>query len=90
MVKRAASATPVASALVRQIRQGPVIPIGGAEEREPGGVILERFVALSGGSGANRRHPDRLGRTAGEWRTLHQAVRQDGHGPRRLAACGHA
>jgi cyanophycinase len=52
MGKRESSATPVASAPVRQIRQGPVMPIGGAEEREPGGEILERFVALAGGDKA--------------------------------------
>jgi cyanophycinase len=39
---------PVASAPVRQICQGPVMPIGGAEEKEPGGDILERFIALAG------------------------------------------
>ena len=52
MGKREPSATPVASAPVRQSGQGPVLPIGGAEEREPGGEILERFVALAGGDGA--------------------------------------
>ena len=46
------SASPVASAPVRQVCQGPVPPIGGAEEREPGGEILERFVALAGGDEA--------------------------------------
>jgi cyanophycinase len=38
---------PVASAPARRSRQGPVIPIGGAEETEPGGEILERFVAMA-------------------------------------------
>ncbi|HEY8599601.1 MAG TPA: cyanophycinase [Thermomicrobiales bacterium] len=52
MGKQESSATPVASAPVRQLKQGPVMPIGGAEEREPGGEILERFVALSGGDQA--------------------------------------
>ena len=52
MGKREPSAAPVASAPVRQSGQGPVLPIGGAEEREPGGEILERFVALAGGDGA--------------------------------------
>jgi cyanophycinase len=52
MSKKEASATPVASMPVRRIEQGPVMPIGGAEEREPGGEILERFVALAGGDQA--------------------------------------
>jgi cyanophycinase-like exopeptidase len=43
---------PVASAPTRQICQGPVMPIGGAEETEPGGEILERFVTLAGGDNA--------------------------------------
>lgn len=33
-------------------QQGPVMPIGGAEEREPGGAILERFLELAGGDKA--------------------------------------
>jgi cyanophycinase len=40
---------PVASAPSRRVCQGPVMPIGGAEETEPGGEILERFVELAGG-----------------------------------------
>ena len=43
---------PVASAPSRRVSQGPVMPIGGAEETEPGGEILERFVDLAGGSNA--------------------------------------
>ena len=43
---------PVASAPSRRVTQGPVMPIGGAEETEPGGEILERFVDLAGGSDA--------------------------------------
>src|SRR5215212_9988785 len=43
---------PVASALSRRVFQGPVMPIGGAEETEPGGEILERFVDLAGGKDA--------------------------------------
>ena len=43
---------PVAAAPTRRVRQGPVMPIGGAEETEPGGEILERFVDLSGGKKA--------------------------------------
>jgi cyanophycinase len=43
---------PVASASSRRPSQGPVMPIGGAEETEPGGEILERFVALAGGKKA--------------------------------------
>jgi cyanophycinase len=31
---------------------GPVMPIGGAEEREPGGEILQRFLDLAGGNKA--------------------------------------
>jgi cyanophycinase len=44
---------PVASAPSRRVSQGPVMPIGGAEETEPGGEILERFVALAGGKKAH-------------------------------------
>jgi cyanophycinase len=33
-------------------QQGPVMPIGGAEEREPGGEILQRFLDLAGGNKA--------------------------------------
>ena len=43
---------PVASAPSRRVTQGPVMPIGGAEETEPGGEILERFVELAGGKRA--------------------------------------
>ena len=43
---------PVASAPTRRVSQGPVMPIGGAEETEPGGEILERFVDLAGGKRA--------------------------------------
>ena len=42
----------VASAPSRRVSQGPVMPIGGAEETEPGGEILERFVDLVGGTRA--------------------------------------
>jgi cyanophycinase len=43
---------PVAAAPSRRVSQGPVMPIGGAEETEPGGEILERFVELAGGKKA--------------------------------------
>jgi cyanophycinase len=43
---------PVASASTRRVSQGPVMPIGGAEETKPGGEILERFVDLAGGKAA--------------------------------------
>ena len=43
---------PVASAPSRRVSQGPVMPIGGAEETEPGGEILERFIDLAGGKKA--------------------------------------
>src|SRR3954463_3508027 len=43
---------PVASAPRRRVTQGPVMPIGGAEETEPGGEILERFIELAGGKKA--------------------------------------
>ncbi len=43
---------PVASAEVRRVCQGPVLPIGGAENKEPGSEILVRFVALAGGDTA--------------------------------------
>src|SRR5215207_7815006 len=42
----------VASAPSRRVSQGPVMPIGGAEETEPGGEILGRFVDLAGGKNA--------------------------------------
>jgi cyanophycinase len=44
---------PVASAPTRRVCQGSVMPIGGAEETEPGGEILERFVELAGGKRAH-------------------------------------
>ena len=43
---------PVASAPTRQVCQGPVMPIGGAEDKSPGSDVLERFVALAGGEQA--------------------------------------
>jgi cyanophycinase len=43
---------PVASAPTRQICQGPVMPIGGAEDKSPGSDVLERFIALAGGEQA--------------------------------------
>src|ERR687898_2873358 len=43
---------PVASSPTRQICQGPVMPIGGAEDKSPGSDILERFIALAGGEQA--------------------------------------
>jgi cyanophycinase len=43
---------PVASTQSRRLCQGPVMPIGGAEAKRDGGEILERFVALAGGSSA--------------------------------------
>lgn len=52
MRKHDESASPVVSGPVRRAGQGPVLPIGGAEEREPGGTILERFLALAGGKRA--------------------------------------
>jgi cyanophycinase len=45
-------AAAVASAPSRRVSQGPVMPIGGAEETEPGGEVLERFVDLAGGKNA--------------------------------------
>src|ERR671911_605358 len=42
----------VASAPSRRVAQGLVMPIGGAEETEPGGEILQRFVDLACGSNA--------------------------------------
>ena len=43
---------PVASAPVRQVCQGPVMPIGGAEEKGPGSDVLERFMELADGERA--------------------------------------
>jgi cyanophycinase len=42
----------VASAPSRRVAQGLVMPIGGAEETEPGGEILERFIDLASGTNA--------------------------------------
>ncbi|MDP9356452.1 MAG: cyanophycinase [Chloroflexota bacterium] len=47
-----ALSAPVASAEVRRVCQGPVLPIGGAEDKSVGSEILERFVALAGGDSA--------------------------------------
>src|SRR3712207_4406389 len=47
-----ALSAPVASALSRRVCQGPLMPIGGAEETEPGGEILERFIDLAGADDA--------------------------------------
>ncbi|MDF2762765.1 MAG: cphB [Thermomicrobiales bacterium] len=52
MSKKQGLSAPVASAPSRRLTQGPVMPIGGAEETEPGGEILERFVNLAGGKKA--------------------------------------
>ena len=43
---------PVASAPARRVCQGPVMPIGGAEDKGRGSEILQRFVALAGDGGA--------------------------------------
>ena len=43
---------PVASAEARRVCQGPVMPIGGAEDKGRGSEILQRFVALAGDGGA--------------------------------------
>ena len=44
---------PVASAPVRRVRQGPVMPIGGAEDKDGDNeTILSRFVELAGGKKA--------------------------------------
>src|SRR5918997_1380715 len=43
---------PVSSTPARQICQGPVMPIGGAEDKSPGSDVLERFIALAGGEQA--------------------------------------
>src|SRR3954449_9856579 len=43
---------PVASEPARQVCQGPVMPIGGAEEKSPGSDVLERFIELAGGERA--------------------------------------
>ena len=51
MGKDVEAAPTVASAPSRRVCQGPVMPIGGAEEKEPRGEILERFVALAGEGG---------------------------------------
>ncbi len=52
MTKESDLSAPVASAEARRVRQGPVLPIGGAEDKRVGGQILERFVELAGGEDA--------------------------------------
>jgi cyanophycinase len=52
MSEKKGLSVPVASAPSRRVTQGPVMPIGGAEETEPGGEILERFIELAGGKKA--------------------------------------
>jgi cyanophycinase len=52
MSEKKGLSAPVASASIRRVSQGPVMPIGGAEETEPGGEILQRFVDLAGGNDA--------------------------------------
>jgi cyanophycinase len=42
----------ISPTMAARIRKGPVIPIGGAEERTPHGVILRTFVDLAGGADA--------------------------------------
>lgn len=51
MSEQHAAAAPKPHANGRE-RQGPVMPIGGAEETEPGGAILQRFLDLAGGDKA--------------------------------------
>ena len=55
--ENAEMSAPVASAPVRRIRQGPVMPIGGAEDKDGDGDssldILPRFVELAGGKRAH-------------------------------------
>jgi cyanophycinase len=53
MNKEVGLSAAVASAPSRRVSQGPVMPIGGAEETEPGGEILGRFVDLAGGKKAH-------------------------------------
>jgi cyanophycinase len=52
--ERQEMSAPVASAPSRRVCQGPVMPIGGAEEKDVDGgkEVLERFVALAGGKKA--------------------------------------
>ena len=52
MSKQDELSAPVASTEARRICQGPVMPIGGAEDKGQGGEILQRFVALAGNSSA--------------------------------------
>ncbi len=52
MGKQEELSAPVASAEERRIRQGPVMPVGGAEDKGRGSEILERFVALAGDGSA--------------------------------------
>ncbi len=48
-----AISAPVASAPVRRVRQGPVMPIGGAEDKDGNNeTILSRFVDIAGGKKA--------------------------------------
>ena len=43
---------PVASAPARRVCQGPVMPIGGAEDKGRSSAILQRFIALAGDGNA--------------------------------------
>lgn len=74
--------------------RGFIVPIGGAEERVCGGVILQRFVALAGGRDARivvLPTASRRSDAGGEYETLFRAMRVAGCKVLRLddrAACG--
>ena len=53
MMAEQQAASPETNAQAQERRQqGPVMPIGGAEDTEPGGEVLARFIDLAGGSKA--------------------------------------
>ncbi len=70
---------PVASAPTRQVCQGPVMPIGGAEDKSPGSDILERFIELAGGNrGRIAIVPTASEEASGGGRALRQGLPQAG------------
>ena len=91
----------VSSAPVRRICQGPVMPIGGAENKDGNPEILNRFVALAGGVWARivvvptaSEDPEGMGQdyvkvfgalNAGETEVLRIDDREDANGPEAIA-----
>ena len=76
IVERTGLSPAVASAPVRRLKQGPVMPIGGAEDKELGseGEVLERFLELAGGSAARIVVIPTASRVAGEVGSDYQKI----------------